>query len=460
MRRAVRGALECLFGFCLCFTAACVQAEILVWGEDFEGPELEGCGLWFSDGALVETMSAVTRWALSVSDGGLASEGSYAWVTNGCLEVRDTDEEVVWRSDAILTGGGGALRMEADVRAVGQLEQSDWVELRVVADGRELPSVQAVGGFGSTTLVVMVESAEWVTLSVGLRNSAADERFRLEAVRVAAAFPVAPQVLVEPNRHVICVAEGLEVSFDVSAWGPPGERLALSAMGLPAGGCFVPTQDVERVGTTFSWVASREGRHRVVFVAQGAREHVEWPLDICVHDGGHIWINELHYDNEGIDVGEGVELAGAPQLVLDGYVLDACNGADGGIVEAQRCPLSGSLGYAAKGVGVLWCAMENLQNGPDAVALWGGGGCLASCVWDVVGYEGRFVIREGPAAGVVACPVGVTEGASTAAGMSLQRTGSGWGRNGFQWTGPRPATCGVLNADQDPRSPRTVFIVR
>jgi hypothetical protein len=48
---------------------------------------------------------------------------------------------------------------------------------------------------------------------------------------------------------------------------------------------------------------------------------------------GKIWnlvfINEIHYDNAGTDVGEGVEIAGYAGIDLTGWSLVPYNGTDG-----------------------------------------------------------------------------------------------------------------------------------
>jgi hypothetical protein len=36
-------------------------------------------------------------------------------------------------------------------------------------------------------------------------------------------------------------------------------------------------------------------------------------------DNSRLWINEIHYDNNGVDAGEFVEVAGRAGMVLDGW---------------------------------------------------------------------------------------------------------------------------------------------
>ena len=43
-----------------------------------------------------------------------------------------------------------------------------------------------------------------------------------------------------------------------------------------------------------------------------------------------VWINEIHYDNAGTDVGEFIEIAGTAGFDLAGYSLVVYNGSNGG----------------------------------------------------------------------------------------------------------------------------------
>ncbi|MFK8056605.1 MAG: GEVED domain-containing protein [Saprospiraceae bacterium] len=156
-----------------------------------------------------------------------------------------------------------------------------------------------------------------------------------------------------------------------------------------------------------------------------------------------VFINEIHYDNAGGDVGEGVEVAGPAGTNLAGYTLSPYNGNGGGEYNVQM--LSGTIPDEGGGFGAVWFPIGGLQNGaPDGVALCGPGGVLE--FWN---YESSpFAASNGCAAGTTSVGVGVSETSGTPVGQSLQRIGSGSMTSAFTWTGPVAASPGSLNAGQ------------
>ena len=159
---------------------------------------------------------------------------------------------------------------------------------------------------------------------------------------------------------------------------------------------------------------------------------------------GDLWINEVHYDNAGEDVGEGVEVAGPDGAALDGWLLVAVNGNGGAVVETVA--LSGAL--VGDGLGAEWVPMPGLQNGsPDGVALVAPGGRVA----EALSWEGPMTGADGPVAGVRFADIGVAESPSAAVGTSLQRVGQGRRGADFRWIGGEAATPGWINAGQRAR---------
>ena len=133
---------------------------------------------------------------------------------------------------------------------------------------------------------------------------------------------------------------------------------------------------------------------------------------------GPLRISEIHYDNAGEDVGEGVEVAGPPGTPLDGWRLVLVNGNGGGVYDTVT--LSGALPAS----GAAWMATPGLQNGaPDALALVAPDGAVA----EFLSYEGTVVATDGPATGLRSTDIGASEASSTPVGQSLTRTAaSGW----------------------------------
>ncbi|MFT5777519.1 MAG: hypothetical protein ACI837_000454 [Crocinitomicaceae bacterium] len=158
------------------------------------------------------------------------------------------------------------------------------------------------------------------------------------------------------------------------------------------------------------------------------------------------WINEIHYDNAGGDVGEGVEIAGLAGTDLSCFSIMAVNGSTG--VTYSTTVLAGLIPDEGCGYGAIWFPIASLQNGsPDGVALYN------TCVPGVVqflSYEGvGFAAATAPIAPTVSTDIGVTETGTTPIGESLQLTGTGNTYTAFSWNAPAVATIGVLNVGQN-----------
>jgi len=161
-----------------------------------------------------------------------------------------------------------------------------------------------------------------------------------------------------------------------------------------------------------------------------------------------VFINEIHYDNAGADVAEGIELAGAAGQDLAGWSLVFYNGRADRRSPYATYALSGVFGDMQNGFGVL--VFDDLgfriQNGsPDAVALVD----AFDTVVQFLGYEGSFVAATGPAAGLASVDIGVAEDAQTPPGYALQLTGTGRDYADFRWgAGPMAASFGGINPGQ------------
>lgn len=159
--------------------------------------------------------------------------------------------------------------------------------------------------------------------------------------------------------------------------------------------------------------------------------------------GSHdVFVNEVHYDNVGEDVGEGIEVAGAAGVDLSQYSLELYNGFD-----QQRyatVALAGELPDQENGYGTKFFPIPGLQNGaPDGIALVGPEGVV-----ETVGYEGTFTALDGSAAGLVFEDIKQFEAPSTSVGRSLQLQGVGSSRADFSWSEPIEATPDEVNRGQ------------
>ncbi|MFK7886404.1 MAG: hypothetical protein AB8G16_06005 [Gammaproteobacteria bacterium] len=155
-----------------------------------------------------------------------------------------------------------------------------------------------------------------------------------------------------------------------------------------------------------------------------------------------LFINEIHYDNLGSDVGEGIELAGAAGTDLAGFSLVFYNGGNGQVYRTVN--LKGMLANQSNGVGTQFFSISGLQNGgPDGVALVD----AASSVVQFLSYEGVFTAADGAAAGLASSDIGIAQDGSDAIGQSLQLIGSGASYADFTWA-LADASYGSINGAQ------------
>jgi hypothetical protein len=167
-----------------------------------------------------------------------------------------------------------------------------------------------------------------------------------------------------------------------------------------------------------------------------------------------VWINEIHYDNTGADVGEFVEIAGTAGLDLatNTYQLVFYNGSTpASALVYNTINLTGVIDNESNGIGALQFAVPALplgiQNGPnDAVALVRNG-----IVIQFLSYEGVTTANGGPANAQTSTDIGVAENGTEVVGLSIRLTGTGNLYTNFAWQAPNaavPATPGSLNTGQ------------
>lgn len=158
---------------------------------------------------------------------------------------------------------------------------------------------------------------------------------------------------------------------------------------------------------------------------------------------GNVFINEFHYDNDGADTGEFIELAGEAGIDLTGWSLVLYNGNGG--AAYNTVPLSGLLTDESDGFGFAVFEIAGIQNGsPDGIALVDGNGDVI----EFLSYEGTLTAVDGPAAGLTSTDVGVAETGSTEVGFSLQRTGTGDEAADFTFAEASAETKGEVNTGQ------------
>ena len=162
-----------------------------------------------------------------------------------------------------------------------------------------------------------------------------------------------------------------------------------------------------------------------------------------------VFISEFHYDNDGTDANEGVEVEGPAGLDLAGWSIVPYNGNGGGTYTPHSVALSGVIADDCDGRGVIWFPIAGLQNGPDGIALVAPG----DNVVEFISYEGSFAATNGAAAGMTSTDIGVSQTASTPAGETLQRDAAG------TWTGPKSETTGSCNGQTEPPAPASPIVI-
>ncbi|WP_242203943.1 T9SS type A sorting domain-containing protein [Aestuariivivens insulae] len=130
-----------------------------------------------------------------------------------------------------------------------------------------------------------------------------------------------------------------------------------------------------------------------------------------------VYINEFHYDNDGGDVGEFIEIAGPAGTDLSSYTITLYNG--GNSQSYKTIPLTGTIdNESMSGVGAIAVTPSvNFQNGsPDGLCLSKTG----SSNVQFLSYEGTFTATDGPAATLPSVDIGVSEPTNTPVGYSLE----------------------------------------
>lgn len=158
-----------------------------------------------------------------------------------------------------------------------------------------------------------------------------------------------------------------------------------------------------------------------------------------------VFINEIHYDDEGDDADEGVEIAGPAGTDLLGYSIVLYNGSSGTSYNTDE--LTGVISDKQDGFGTINFAYpaNGIQNGsPDGIALID----ASDNVVQFLSYEGAFAATDGPASGMISTDIEVAEDGQEADGTSLQLQGSGDVYGDFTWEGPNTQTSGEVNVDQ------------
>lgn len=150
-------------------------------------------------------------------------------------------------------------------------------------------------------------------------------------------------------------------------------------------------------------------------------------------------INEIHYDDTGLDDNEMVEVRVSNGYDVSQMSLYLYNGKTGlqnmySVIPMTSINVDLISSDAAFDYYVWDAPMSGLQNGADGIALVDAGNVI-----EFISYEGSFTALDGPAMGMQSIDIGVFETNDGSATQSLQRLADG------TWIGPVDATPGYEN---------------
>ena len=168
--------------------------------------------------------------------------------------------------------------------------------------------------------------------------------------------------------------------------------------------------------------------------------------------GTPAFVTEVHYDNEGSDEGEFVEVAIPDTLTstqADPFNVVLYNGSNQEVYNSVSVGDGSRTSLDGEPFDLVTLDIEGIQNGaPDGIALCRGGDVVTSGEPVFFSYEGTFTAADGCAAGMESVDIGVAEGSDTPVGQSLQLTGSANTFANLTWDGPFPETPGALRDGQ------------
>ncbi len=146
-------------------------------------------------------------------------------------------------------------------------------------------------------------------------------------------------------------------------------------------------------------------------------------------------INEFHYDNDGGDVGEFVEIRVAAGQDASGLLVELYNGNGGGVYSTLSLPAAPASSDDDFDYYVIDLPANGIQNGaPDGLALSNNGALI-----EFLSYEGTLIATSGTANGETSTDIGQAETGTTTIGFSLQRNEDG------TWRAPEANTSGQAN---------------
>ncbi len=155
-----------------------------------------------------------------------------------------------------------------------------------------------------------------------------------------------------------------------------------------------------------------------------------------------IWVNELHYDNAGVDQNELIEIVIPTTLNSPTNLTVTLYDGTSGTPYATYNLSSFTPGIQQNGLQIYYQYVSGIEDGPDGIAIDYNG-----IVQQFISYEGAFTATSGVASGMTSQDIGIAESGNDIAGLSLQMMGEGTAWPDFTWGGPYAQTPGQVNSD-------------
>lgn len=163
------------------------------------------------------------------------------------------------------------------------------------------------------------------------------------------------------------------------------------------------------------------------------------------------WINELHYDNVGVDNGEFVEIVieNVGQYVpITDFMVTLYNGSDGAAysnfdIDPEGPSITGDTVGDFSFYAYTFPSNGIQNGGPDGIALDYKGTTI-----QFISYEGTFTATDGAAQGIASEDILVSESGTTVVGTSLQLCCDGFSYVDMEWQASAPETKGSSNQSQ------------
>lgn len=157
------------------------------------------------------------------------------------------------------------------------------------------------------------------------------------------------------------------------------------------------------------------------------------------------WINEIHYTNSGSDINETIEVVieNPSNYTLGSFTVHLYNGHNGQSYDSQTLDnftLGTAYSFGGSTFQIYSWQPGSIQNGPDGMSLDYNGSVI-----QFLSYGGSFAATDGPANGLTATDIGLTESSSTLSTESLGLSGSGLDYDHFTWAGPNTSSFGNVN---------------